>query len=89
MFAITHGQQMETQLVEYAPASTAWAPLTLVISHHTDTPCALKSLDFVSRFAQVTTDFSHEHRREFERLKEEAEDRGAELWGACPEVEGY
>jgi endonuclease YncB( thermonuclease family) len=36
-----------------------------------------------------TTDFSHEHRREFERLREEAEERGAGLWGACPEVDGY
>lgn len=36
-----------------------------------------------------TTDFSHEHRREFERLREEAEKRGAGLWGACPELESY
>ncbi|CAN5273551.1 hypothetical protein BH24ACT19_BH24ACT19_18480 [soil metagenome] len=36
-----------------------------------------------------TTSFSHEHRREFERLKEEAEERGAGLWSACPNVEGY
>lgn len=36
-----------------------------------------------------TTDFSREHRREFERLREEAEETGAGLWGACPEVEGY
>lgn len=35
-----------------------------------------------------TTDF-HGHRREFERLREEAEERGAGLWGACPEIEGY
>lgn len=34
-----------------------------------------------------TTDFSHEHRREFERLREEAEERGAGLWGVCPGVE--
>ncbi|WP_119068743.1 metal-dependent hydrolase [Rubrobacter indicoceani] len=34
-----------------------------------------------------TTDFSHEHRREYERLREEAGERGAGLWGACPEVE--
>ncbi len=36
-----------------------------------------------------TTTFSHAHRREFERLREEAEARGVGLWGACPEVEGY
>jgi endonuclease YncB( thermonuclease family)/membrane-bound metal-dependent hydrolase YbcI (DUF457 family) len=36
-----------------------------------------------------TTSFSHEHRREFERLREEAEERGAGLWAACPDVEGY
>jgi endonuclease YncB( thermonuclease family) len=35
------------------------------------------------------TSFSHEHRREFERLREEAEEKGAGLWGACPKVEGY
>ncbi len=36
-----------------------------------------------------TTSFSHEHRREFERLREEAEERGAGLWGSCPEIDGY
>jgi endonuclease YncB( thermonuclease family) len=36
-------------------------------------------------FARTTT-FSHAHRREFERAREEAEERGAGLWGACPEV---
>jgi endonuclease YncB( thermonuclease family) len=30
-----------------------------------------------------TTDFSHAYRREFERLRQEAEARGAGLWGAC------
>jgi endonuclease YncB( thermonuclease family)/membrane-bound metal-dependent hydrolase YbcI (DUF457 family) len=35
-----------------------------------------------------TTTFSHAHRREFERLREQAEERGAGLWGACPEVDG-
>ena len=34
-----------------------------------------------------TTDFSHAYRREFERLREEAEGRGAGLWSACPEVQ--
>ncbi len=45
--------------------------------------------DLVELGLARTTDFSHEHRREFERLKEEAEERGAGLWGACPSVEGY
>lgn len=36
-----------------------------------------------------TTDFSHGHRRKYERLKEEAEERGVGLWGACPGVENY
>jgi endonuclease YncB( thermonuclease family)/membrane-bound metal-dependent hydrolase YbcI (DUF457 family) len=36
-----------------------------------------------------TTTFSHAHRREFERLREQAEERGAGLWGACPEVDGH
>ena len=33
-----------------------------------------------------TTDFSHEHRREFEQLREEAEERDTGLRGACPDV---
>lgn len=33
-----------------------------------------------------TTTFSHANRREFKRLREEAEERGAGLWGACPDV---
>ncbi len=36
-----------------------------------------------------TTTFSHAYRREFERLREEADTRGGGLWGACPEVNGY
>ncbi len=34
-----------------------------------------------------TTTFSHAYRREFERLREEAEKRGAGLWSACPSTE--
>jgi endonuclease YncB( thermonuclease family) len=45
--------------------------------------------DLVELGLARTTSFSHEHRREFERLREEAEERGAGLWGTCPEVEGY
>ena len=30
-----------------------------------------------------TTTFSHADHREFERLREDAEERGAGLWGAC------
>lgn len=36
-----------------------------------------------------TTTFSHAYRREFERLREEAEERGVGLWSACPEVGDY
>jgi endonuclease YncB( thermonuclease family) len=36
-------------------------------------------------FARTTT-FSHEYRREFERLRKGAEARGAGLWSACPGV---
>jgi endonuclease YncB( thermonuclease family) len=36
-----------------------------------------------------TTTFSHAYQREFERLREEAETRGAGLWAACPEVQNY
>jgi endonuclease YncB( thermonuclease family) len=35
------------------------------------------------------TTFSHEYSRQFERLREEAEARGAGLWGACLEVRVY
>jgi endonuclease YncB( thermonuclease family)/membrane-bound metal-dependent hydrolase YbcI (DUF457 family) len=45
--------------------------------------------DLIERGLARTTDFSHEHRREFERLREEAGKRGAGLWGSCPEVDGY
>jgi endonuclease YncB( thermonuclease family) len=33
-----------------------------------------------------TTTFAHTYRREFERAREEAEERGAGLWSACPEM---
>jgi endonuclease YncB( thermonuclease family) len=36
-----------------------------------------------------TTTFSHTYRREFERLREEAEERGTGLWSACPGVTSY
>jgi endonuclease YncB( thermonuclease family) len=39
-------------------------------------------------FARTTT-FSHAYRREFERLREDAEERGAGLWGACPKATLY
>jgi len=32
-----------------------------------------------------TTTFSHTYRRKFERLREEAEERGMGLWSACPD----
>ena len=34
-----------------------------------------------------TTTFSHACRREFERLREEAEAWGARLWSACPRAD--
>ncbi|CAN5910145.1 hypothetical protein BH23ACT11_BH23ACT11_12670 [soil metagenome] len=34
-----------------------------------------------------TTGFSHAQRREFERLQDEAKERGAGLWSACPKIE--
>jgi endonuclease YncB( thermonuclease family) len=33
-----------------------------------------------------TTTFSHTYRRHFERLREEAEERGMGLWSACPDT---
>ena len=36
-----------------------------------------------------TTTFSHAHRREFERLREAAEERGAGLWAVCPDIRPY
>jgi endonuclease YncB( thermonuclease family) len=36
-----------------------------------------------------TTTFSHTYRRRFERLREEAEERGMGLWSACPDTMIY
>jgi endonuclease YncB( thermonuclease family) len=45
--------------------------------------------DLIEQGLARTTGFSHTYRREFERLREEAEKRGAGLWGVCPRVNGY
>lgn len=42
--------------------------------------------DLITLGLARTTTFSHANRREFERLREEAAERGTGLWGACPEV---
>ena len=39
-------------------------------------------------FARTTT-FSHTYRRRFERLRQEAEDRGTGLWSACSDATSY
>jgi endonuclease YncB( thermonuclease family)/membrane-bound metal-dependent hydrolase YbcI (DUF457 family) len=43
--------------------------------------------DLVELGLARTTTFAHAHRREFERLREEAEERGAGLWSTCTEVD--
>jgi endonuclease YncB( thermonuclease family) len=45
--------------------------------------------DLIEQGLARTTTFSHAYRREFERLREEAEERGAGLWGACPKATLY
>jgi len=40
--------------------------------------------DLITLGLARTTTFSHAHRRGFERLREEAEERGVGLWSACP-----
>jgi endonuclease YncB( thermonuclease family) len=45
--------------------------------------------DLVELGLARTTTFSHAYRREFERVREEAEDRGAGLWNACPDTTSY
>ena len=40
--------------------------------------------DFIELGFARTTTFAHAYRREFERLRENAEERGADLWSACP-----
>jgi len=45
--------------------------------------------DLITQGLARTTDISHAHSREFERLREEAEERGAGLWSACAEVQHY
>ena len=44
--------------------------------------------DLITLGLARTTTFSHAHSREFERLGDEAEERGAGLWSACPQLEG-
>ena len=39
--------------------------------------------------SSMTPDFSSEHRREFERLREQAKEQSAGLWGACSDLEVY
>ena len=45
--------------------------------------------DLITLGLARTTTFSHAHRREFERLREEAEKRGVGLWDACPRATLY
>jgi endonuclease YncB( thermonuclease family) len=42
--------------------------------------------DLITMGLARTTTFSHAYRREFERLREDAEERGAGLWSACSEA---
>jgi inner membrane protein len=42
--------------------------------------------DLVTLELACTTTFSHAYRRGFERLRKEAEERGAGLWSVCREV---
>ena len=42
--------------------------------------------DLITLGLARTTTFSHAYRREFERLREDAESRDVGLWGACPDV---
>ncbi len=39
--------------------------------------------DLIELGLTCSTTFSHAYRREFERLRQEAEERGAGLWGTC------
>jgi endonuclease YncB( thermonuclease family) len=45
--------------------------------------------DLITLGLARTTTYSHAYRRQFERLREEAETRGAGLWDACPGVWNY
>jgi endonuclease YncB( thermonuclease family) len=45
--------------------------------------------DLVTLGLARTTTVSHANRREFERLREQAEERGAGLWSICPDAESY
>ena len=47
----------------------------------------LFEVDLISLGLARTTTFSHAYGRRFERLREEAEERGAGLWGACPTIQ--
>ncbi|ABG04859.1 nuclease (SNase-like) [Rubrobacter xylanophilus DSM 9941] len=43
--------------------------------------------DLIEQGYARTTTFAHTYRREFERLREEAEERSLGLWSICPEME--
>jgi endonuclease YncB( thermonuclease family) len=45
--------------------------------------------DLITLGLARTTTFSHAHRREFERLREEAEKHGVGLWSSCPTTKPY
>ena len=49
----------------------------------------LYNKDLITLGLARTTTFSHAYRREFERLREEAEERGAGLWAVCPDIDPY
>jgi hypothetical protein len=53
-----------------------------------DTDVTTKTAFLVSRVRMCTVSFSElrTYRREFERAREQAEQRGAGLWSACPDV---
>ena len=49
----------------------------------------LYNKDLITLGLAHTTTFSHAYRREFERMREEAEERGAGLWAVCPDIDPY
>jgi inner membrane protein len=42
--------------------------------------------DLITLGLARTTTFSHARSRQFERLRDEAKERGAGLWSDCPEI---
>lgn len=80
---------MKTQLVEYTPRALFGHLGTRDFPPHWSSSCSVESRLCVEVCSWRRHQLLSRACCEFEHLREVAEERGAGLWGACPEVEGY